>query len=161
MSVMLAFSLALGSLGYKQQVLASSAIESQYAFYAADAALECALYYDQQNNDNGTLFPYDPAITTTPVEAPLTFNCSGNTPELVPAPTKVQKGNGSTLNNTYIYRFSLDSDTRCADVTITKYAVPQPPDNYTAYLFSQGYDVPCTSLNGSGRYASRGLQSHY
>src|SRR5450759_3445707 len=48
MSVMLSFGLALGSLGYKQQVLASGAIESQYAFYAADAALECALYADQQ-----------------------------------------------------------------------------------------------------------------
>ena len=39
MSVMLSFGLALGSLAYKQQVLASSAIQSQYAFYAADSAL--------------------------------------------------------------------------------------------------------------------------
>ncbi len=54
MSVMLAFGLALGSLSYKQQVLASSAVESQYAFYAADAGLECGLYADQQQN----LFAY-------------------------------------------------------------------------------------------------------
>src|SRR3990167_3135616 len=56
MSVMLAFGLALGSLSYKQQVLASDAIQSQYAFYVADAALECALYADQQQG----IFAYPP-----------------------------------------------------------------------------------------------------
>src|SRR5665811_273368 len=54
MTVMLTFGLALGSLGYKQQVLASASIESQYAFYVADSVMECALYADQQQG----LFTY-------------------------------------------------------------------------------------------------------
>jgi Tfp pilus assembly protein PilE len=53
-SVVLAVSLALLDIAYKQVILASTARQSQYAFYAADSALECALYYDEKLN----LFDY-------------------------------------------------------------------------------------------------------
>jgi type II secretory pathway pseudopilin PulG len=45
-SVVLSLGLALLDVAYKQLILASSAKQSQHAFYAADAALECALYWD-------------------------------------------------------------------------------------------------------------------
>lgn len=47
-SVLLTVGIALLDIAYKQVILSSSAKQSQYAFYAADAALECALYYDQR-----------------------------------------------------------------------------------------------------------------
>lgn len=47
-SVVLAVGMALLDISYKQVLLSSSAKNSQYAFYNADSALECALYYDQQ-----------------------------------------------------------------------------------------------------------------
>jgi len=47
-SVVLALGMALLDISYKQVLLSSSAKNSQYAFYNADSALECALYYDQQ-----------------------------------------------------------------------------------------------------------------
>lgn len=47
-SVTLALGIALLDIAYKQVLLSSSAKNSQYAFYNADSALECALYYDQQ-----------------------------------------------------------------------------------------------------------------
>lgn len=47
-SVVLTIGLALLDLAYKQIILASTAKQSQIAFYAADSAIECALYYDQQ-----------------------------------------------------------------------------------------------------------------
>lgn len=47
-SVVLAVGVALLDIAYKQILLASSARQSQYAFYNADSALECALYYDQK-----------------------------------------------------------------------------------------------------------------
>lgn len=52
-SVVLAVGIALLDIAYKQILLASSAKNSQYAFYAADSALECALYYDQKFNAFG------------------------------------------------------------------------------------------------------------
>lgn len=47
-SVVLALGVALLDIAYKQVLLSSSAKNSQYAFYNADSALECALYYDQK-----------------------------------------------------------------------------------------------------------------
>lgn len=49
-SVALSIGLALLDVAYKQVLLASAAKQSQNAFYNADAVLECALYYDQQQD---------------------------------------------------------------------------------------------------------------
>lgn len=150
MSVMLSIGLALGSLGYKQQVLASSAIQSQYAFYVADAALECALYFDQQQN----LFAYP---TPQPASAPL-MTCDGINATFPPAyPTGIISYTATRWVITE--RLSLDSGKRCADVTVYK----PPSGTGTTYLFSQGYDVSCDTVaspNGA-RIVSRGLSSDY
>ncbi len=66
-SVVLAVGLSLMDVAFKQVILASTAKQSQYAFYAADAALECALYWDQKQN----LFNY----STEPASGALT--CQG------------------------------------------------------------------------------------
>lgn len=148
MSVMLAFGLALASIGYKQQVLASGAIASQYAFYVADTALECALYADQQEG----LFSYE-KYSQGPVKS---MTCDGTASAVVQIPPTV-----SELISTV--RLSLDSDTHCADVTVYKYNTPQPPNNITTYLFSIGYDVSCSRVANPGntRFASRGVSAHY
>lgn len=144
MSVMLTFGLVLASLSYKQQVLASNSIESQFAFYVADAALECALYYDQRLN----LFAYAKYDGN-----PKTMTCGGNTvavTQAVPSPT--------LLISTAL-RFPLDSGKRCADVTVYK----PPQGGGTSYLFALGYDVSCATVgaSGSARFVVRGIRVHY
>ena len=152
MSVMLSFGLALGSLGYKQQVLASSVISSQYAFYAADAALECALYADQKQN----LFDYSTHGVGTPPSLITTVACGDTAPS-----TQVSYAyDASQL--VVKERLPLDSNKRCADVTIYKYSTPLS-GGVTTYVFSQGYDVPCTTVAspGTARFVSRGQSAHY
>lgn len=68
-SVTLALGIALLDIAYKQILLASSAKQSQYAFYNADSILECTLYWDQRFNAFG-------------FEAPLSgssISCDGRT----------------------------------------------------------------------------------
>lgn len=145
MSVMLSFGLALGSLGYKQQILASSAIESQYAFYAADAALECVLYADQQQG----LFAY---TAIAPPSAPL-MSCDNA------APISADIVSHSATQWIIAERLSLDSGRRCADITVYK----PSPGTGTTYLFSQGYDVSCDTVAnpGGARFVSRGIHARY
>ncbi len=145
MSVMLSFGLALGSLSYKQQVLASSAVASQYAFYAADAGLECALYADQQQS----AFAY----TSDMSAAAPAMTCDAAAPV-----------SASVLSHTasqwvIFTRLSLDSNKRCADVTVYKPA----PGSGTTYLFSQGYDVSCATVGqpSGARFVARGLYTRY
>lgn len=68
-SVVLSVALALSDVAYRQVVLASTARQSQYAFYAADAGLECSLYWDQKMDE----FDY----TTEPLSG--SFSCQGQT----------------------------------------------------------------------------------
>lgn len=52
-TVLVSVGLALFDVAYKQIVLTSAARQSQYAFYAADSGLECALFWDQKFNAFG------------------------------------------------------------------------------------------------------------
>lgn len=93
-AVALAIGLALLDIAYKQVILASSARQSQSAFYAADSMMECVLYYDQQQNTFGynassgsvTCNGNNPVTVTftnpaSPAERTRTFTlqCAGNT----------------------------------------------------------------------------------
>lgn len=147
MSVMLSFGVALGSIGYKQQVLASLAIESQYAFYAANAALECVLWADRQQG----LFTSD----TPPSSAPPVY-CDGNTNVYPPAfPNGIVSSNADRW--VMEERFSLDNGKHCADVVIYK----SPPGGDLTYVFSQGYNVSCSAVQSGTRFVARGLSTHY
>ncbi len=45
-SIILSIGLGISNLAFKQTILSSLAKDSQLAFYQADAAAECAMYYD-------------------------------------------------------------------------------------------------------------------
>ncbi len=152
MSVMFSIGIALDSLSYKQQILSSFVTQSQYAFYAADAAMECALYADQKE----TIVAYQ---SSAPSPAPR-ITCDN-----APAYFFTAEHSGTQL--TIYNRFRLDSGTRCAEVTIYKVdpdLIPSPP--LTTYIFAQGYDVDCDTVFPAGtpsgkRFVSRGLQISY
>lgn len=151
MSVMLTFGIALSSIGYKQQVLASLAIESQYAFYAANSALECALHADRQQG----LFTSD----TPPSQAPL-MRCDGADASYLSAfPDGMVSVSEAQDRWVMEERFSLDLGKHCADVVIYK----SPPGGEQTYIFSQGYNVPCATVEspGGARFVSRGISTHY
>ncbi|HEX8946814.1 MAG TPA: pilus assembly PilX N-terminal domain-containing protein [Candidatus Paceibacterota bacterium] len=138
-SVILAIGLALGSLGYKQVSLASSATASQEAFYAADAALECVLYADQREA------AFAAASTGT-------FHCGGNTVSFS-APVTVS-GGGNSWDKYTIDHVTLGE--ACAQVIIYK---PTVRGAGATYLFSSGYDnADCTIAD---RTTVRGINMHY
>jgi len=145
MSVMLSFALTIGALGYKQAVLAGAAVESQYAFYAADAALECALYNDAKS-------------TTNPFKNDGTEFICGDSPHQPTVVTRIQIGLKDYYKATTRSSINLDGGTRCADITVYKPVLTFG----TTWLFSQGYNLSCSDLQlPKKRFASRGLQAQY
>jgi len=71
MGSLLLIALGIISLAVREALISSSAQESQYAFYAADSGIECALYWDVQNPSGVSAF----ATSTT---STITCNGSGN-----------------------------------------------------------------------------------
>jgi Tfp pilus assembly protein PilX len=141
MTVMLSFGLSLSSLAYKQQVLASNAIQSQYAFYTADAALECALYADQQ----GDVFK---------------FSATGGAPALS-CPNMTTEDTilvNRDVGNEWVIKNRVSFDGRCADVWVYK-----PDGAGETSIFSQGYSVTCAIVDdpGDARFSIRGLKAKY
>lgn len=101
--IVLSIGLAIFNLTFKELKLSSAGRESQFAFYAADSGIECALYHDQRNDSFSTT---NPASSITCNNTDLTVVSS------VPVP------------DTYVRTFSLILDTStnryCSDVTVTK-----------------------------------------
>ena len=156
-SILLIIAISIGGIALKEQVLSASGKESQIAYYAADTAMECALYWDQKI---GIFSP----------------DSSGNPP----AATKVICNNDSndvqnaTLTqvdpNHYQFDFALagipveGGGTTCALVTITKGMNDASPHNgvvdtnriYTT-INSYGYNTCTASLSR----LERGILANY
>ncbi len=146
-SVMLAFALLIGALGYKQSILANAARDSQYAFFAADVALECLLYADSKK-----VFRY--FESTGPTGTP-SIPCNGGPAESIS--TDYDEDRDVPLWVVIAYFDFPTTPASCAKVTIHK-----PPVGYgKAYFFSEGYSIGCEDgdLPLSGRYTVRGLQA--
>lgn len=58
--ILLALGLAIFNIASKELTLSSSGRESQFAFYAADSGIECALYWDYRENAFSTTSPKQP-----------------------------------------------------------------------------------------------------
>ena len=106
-SVILSVAMALLDIAYKQQLLASTTKQSQYAFYNADNAMECALYWDQKVD----AFDYTPLVP-----AP---NVMCNTMPVIHSITNIVSGGGGMLRKTTFDITCSGSDVR-GSITVYK-----------------------------------------
>jgi Tfp pilus assembly protein PilX len=140
-SVVLAVGVALIDIAVKQLALASSAKNSRVAFYNADAALECALYYDQQEH----AFYYGETQN-------IPISCNGVALSSFPALSDyTETQNGSARTTTYAVPCA-DGSGITANVTIIK----QPSG--TSDIYANGYNTCSAS---SATRIERGLKVHY
>lgn len=98
-SLLLAISLSIITISIKESQLSGIARESQYAFYAADAGVECALYWDIVHDK------FNPSVPAS------TITCNGQIASV---------GGGLTSTFTVTY----GAVPRCAEVTLTKFLSP-------------------------------------
>jgi Tfp pilus assembly protein PilX len=120
-SVVLAVGLALLDITYKQVILSSTARQSEYAFYAADSAMECALYADNKLDD----FDYgsepvsntDAGSITCEGQSNILYTggvASGNT-RLSSFTIPCAGSGGGTLAQVYVYKQITGQTTIFAD----------------------------------------------
>lgn len=135
-SILLAISFGLYTIGLKEVVLSSFLRDSEKALVAADHGAECALFWDRSYPQNG--MPYTIFATGTAYENPASINnasCAGM--QLYGSPgwnVTVTAATGTTA-------FSLDfSDGTCVDVTIVK------SGDQASSIVSDGYNSCDVSL---------------
>lgn len=144
-SIVLAIGLSIITITLKQLQFSNIGRESEIAFYAADAGMECALYYDYSTN--GGHFDYQTTMS------PNNITCMGQTLDVTPsAPV------GSTQTTNFQVTWGT-SPTVCAVVTVKKYfnASSQVTIDATTgdvcplgvtctRTTSKGYNVSCATL---------------
>ena len=140
--------LSLGSSIYeivsKELVLSSIGQDSQYAFYAADTAAECALYWEDRTDIHPNTF----ATSTYSQDTAASIECDGQsapvtiTDKSATAATSTVGESGSSLG------FDLFTDSSagyCANVTVAKYLNSQT-NAIDTDITANGYSVACAQV---------------
>ena len=145
-SLLLLVSFVVVNISVKQLVLASDAQQSQYAFYASDSGIECALYWDTHNPVSSN------AISAFDVTTPGTITCNGqtistgsenNTVPTYPTQSSVIGGASTSI-------FFVTFTNGCAIVKVTK--------GSNTVIESRGYNT--CNLSASRRF-ERGITITY
>ncbi len=171
-SIVLALGAAIFQLAQKQLILSSIGRDSQFAFYAADTAAECALYWDFRCNyfasstsginpactipdppgplcDGQALKPFDPDNRSTPPSYPYTMTSAKMNLFLDVAPfagfcaqVSVTKCQGT-----------IAADRTCT-LDLTKSII-------RTLIHADGYNVNCASILVSPRALQRTAEWRY
>lgn len=144
--------LSLGSSIYtivsKELTLSSIGQSSQFAFYAADTAAECALYWDSRFNWFSTSTP---GVTAT---------CDKQTVTLLNPPGRASSYTPTSTMEFEVNLFSDVSAGYCADVTVEK-GVNVSTNAIDTLIVANGYSVSCSSINTAQNALQRTVQLQY
>ncbi|SRR6266481_7084728 len=135
-TVVLTVGLSLLDVAYKQVILSSTAKQSQAAFYNADSALECALFYDQKSD----------AFDFTAPAGAGTISCN-NLPV-----TNFVNTDKDALRRITVFTVPCTASGISATTTVYKYA------NGHTSLYASGFNT-CNS--NDPRRVERGLKATY
>jgi hypothetical protein len=139
-TVAVTLGVSLLDLSYKQVILSSTAKQSQYGFYAADTAMECALYWDQK---------YNAFRFTSPIPS-STLRCQGNT---VLSYTTGTYGSGASQHRKTEFNMRCGStSTSNGRITVYKYT------SGATTIYANGFSS-CTAADQ--RRVERGLKVFY
>jgi len=122
-SVLLALGYAIFNIVSKDIILSSSGRDSQFAFYAADSGIECALYWDYQGN----AFATSSALTEV--------SCGASSATL----TRVYEG--ATYVTTLSFPLGGSLTDPCTTVEVSKV-----PDPVRTIVVASGYNT-CVTTN--------------
>lgn len=142
-SLVLSLGIAIFSIARKSITLSTLGRDSQYAFYAADTAAECILYWDSI---------HDAFATDTPM---ATIRCDDPDP---PNPLTVAITQPTWPGTVYTIGGATPFEVNgyCAVVTVTKNDGPP----YTS-IHADGYSVPCAERDTNPRTLQRSVELNY
>lgn len=166
-SIVLAVGAAIFGIAQKQVLLSAIGRDSQFAFYAADTAAECALYWDFRCN----YFASSTAL----------INSSCNNPTPVCDTEELQAAGRPTAAPYFPYTMTskkMDffqdatvSGNLCAQVSVTKCqgsfnasgvcVVGSGTDPIRTIIHADGYSTNCAAILTSTRALQRSVELHY
>jgi hypothetical protein len=146
-SILLTLAIFMITIAQKEVLLSTLGRDSQYAFYAADAGAECALYWDYR----GGFDPVTPTHTPSCSEQVVGEDVSGISAD---STDLVIGGQGYGVPS----RMQFEQNHRCVIVTVTK--TLSVTNEVRTLIDSRGYNLPC-SITESPRRLERAIEMRY
>ncbi len=156
-SVVLALGAAIFGIAQKQLALSSIGRDSQFAFYAADTAAECALYWDFRfgyyaTSTPSTVVDPDPRCDGTSMNVTTT----SGTPQIPPYYPYTK----SSAQMNFFPDASFSVGGYCAEVFVTK-TFDVPTQAVKTVIHADGYSVSCSAISTSPRALQRSVELKY
>lgn len=149
-SIVLALGAAVFSIAQKELTLSSVGRNSQFAFYAADTAAECALYWDTRSDIHLNTFATSSDLSNPP--HPSSITCAQATPSVTLAASSLTSATSTfTLNAT---------STSCANVTVAK-SKNLVTNGINTVIHADGYSSGCTTILTDPQALQRSVELHY
>lgn len=160
-SIVISLGAAIFQVARKQVLLSGIGRDSQFAFYAADTAAECALYWD---------FRHSLFASTTPSLAPAP-SCDGR-PMNIPVTTNAPYPYTKTSAQMALFINAANPTGYCATVRVLKCqgVIQQSTGTCTpgsttdpiqTLIHADGYSVGCASIATSPRALQRSIELRY
>jgi len=170
-SVLLLIGASLLNLSLKEFLLSAAVRESEYAFFAADSGIECALRWDLKelfnnqpifqiyNNTGGASAPL--YVFYVPVDNKNEVKCNGALPSAISV-------TASSLSATTDFSYNVGASGQpkyCVKVQVIKEIkeVPSGSGNYEVWttINSRGYNFACSDTSVNTRKVERALTTLY
>lgn len=135
-TLVLALGISVFSIAQKQIILSSLGRSSQYAFYSADTAAECALYWDVR-------FARFPTSTLATVP---NITCDSEDITITV----------SDVGGSIVSEFDFEPNGYCANVAVIK----DPTDGSTR-VEADGFSTECSEIDTSNRVLQRSVELSY
>ncbi len=158
MSVLLGISASLLNVSLKQYQLSGIARASEVAFQAANAGIECVLYYDfiNFNNPVSSDSQFDVPIDATLPETSLTCFDGVSSGDTAPdVNNTIQSGEEQQFR----FDWGSASDPLCTEVSIYKFHDDAPVDVIVEGQYPRGVGNPCPSDGVCTVIKSRGYNT--
>ncbi|MEI6345775.1 MAG: hypothetical protein WCO79_00860 [bacterium] len=156
-SLLISISLGIFDIALRDFALAQSAADSQVALFAADAGMECALYYDLKFRGGNLAFATSTVNPQTSLIPAFSYACG-----IMPMLNTVTFPSNNTAITTLTVYLTIqsgvatpDTEGPCAIVAILK----NDSGNSTT-IDSRGYNI-CANSTGSTKRVERGLRASY
>lgn len=160
-SIVLSMGASIYQLSSKQVTLSSLGRDSQAAFFIADQAAECALYWDIRFAYFGTSTPPALDVPNDPKCDAQHWTPPGGSGRPPASPPIAFPGNPTY---TMSFRYSPGAvgvaEGLCADVTVTK-TIVDAQGVISTVIHADGYSSSCASLATSPRSLQRSVELHY
>lgn len=161
-SLLISISLGIFDIALRDFALAQSAAESQIALFAADAGMECALYYDLKFRGGSLAFATSTVNPQVALSPQFLYACGVPT---MPVATPLYYASSDTAVTTLTMYLTTrsgasgpnvaDADGPCAIVTVSKSS-----EGVFTTVDSRGYNI-CTNSSISTKRVERGLRAAY